>query len=157
PRHDGRGERMFRRALALPSARIATGVLVVVAFLAVFGPFIAPHDPLAQNPEALLKGVSVQHWLGTDDLGRDVLSRLLAGSTVSVVAALESVLVGLVLGAIPGLLSVYLGRGFEWFVLRLMDSFITLPFLVFAIAMTALLGNGLNQAMLAVGILIAPA
>jgi peptide/nickel transport system permease protein len=148
---------MLRRALRLPSARIALGILIVVALLAALGPLLAPLDPLAQNTKSILQGPTAAHWLGTDGLGRDVFSRLLAGSTVSVLAALQSVLVGLALGALPGLLSVYLGRGFEWITLRIMDSFITLPFLVFAIAMTALLGNGLTQAMIAVGILIAPA
>ena len=148
---------VLRAALRLPSAKIAVGILIVIAFLAIFGPLVAPFDPYAQNSKDLLQGPTLEHWLGTDDLGRDVFSRLLAGSTVSVLAALQSVVVGLVLGALPGLLSVYLGRTFEWITLRIMDSFITLPFLVFAIAMTALLGNGLAQAMFAVGILIAPA
>lgn len=139
------------------SAKIAVGVLLVVAFLAVFGPVLAPHDPLVQDTGAILQGPSGTYWLGTDALGRDVLSRLLAGAPLSLVAALQAVLVGLVLGVVPGLLSVYLGRAFEWTSLRLMDTLITLPFLVFAIAMTALLGNGVTQAMVAVGILIAPA
>jgi peptide/nickel transport system permease protein len=104
----------------------------------------------------ILAGPSAEHWLGTDALGRDVLSRLLAGSTLSLLSAAEAVGIGLLLGVIPGLLSVYLGRVFEWLSLRFMDSLITLPFLVFAIAMTALLGNGLHQAMFAVGILVAP-
>jgi len=143
--------------LRSPSSWAAAGILAVVAVLAVFGPLLAPHDPLAQNTAALLQGPSAEHWLGTDALGRDVFSRLLAGSPVSVAAALLSVAVGLVLGVVPGLLSVYLGRPFEWLSLRLMDTLIALPFLVFAIAMTALLGNGVIQAMVAVGILISPA
>ncbi|WP_159502400.1 ABC transporter permease [Microbacterium sp. 18062] len=147
---------MFRDILRYPSARIALGILVGIAFLAVFGPLLAPQDPYVQNSGAILQGPSAEHWLGTDAVGRDVLSRLLTGSTVSVAAALEAVAVGLVLGVVPGLLSVYLGRTVEWLSLRFMDALITLPFLVFAIAMTALLGNGLAQAMFAVGILIAP-
>ncbi len=146
------------RAVLRPvSARIAVGILSVVAVLAVFGPALAPADPLAQNTAALLEGSSAEHWLGTDALGRDVLSRLLAGSPVSLAAALLAVAVGLVLGVVPGLLSVYLGRAAEWLSLRLMDTLIALPFLVFAIAMTALLGNGVVPAMVAVGILISPA
>jgi peptide/nickel transport system permease protein len=150
---------VFRSPAVLrsPSSWAAAGILAVVAVLAVFGPLLAPHDPLAQNTAALLQGPSAEHWLGTDALGRDVFSRLLAGSPVSVAAALLSVAVGLVLGVVPGLLSVYLGRPFEWLSLRLMDTLIALPFLVFAIAMTALLGNGVIQAMVAVGILISPA
>lgn len=147
---------MFRAALRQPTARVAVAILIVVAFLAVFGPLLAPYNPLTQDTNAILAGPSAAHWLGTDNLGRDTLSRLLAGSGISLVAALEAVLVGLVLGTVPGLLSVYLGRSFEWIALRIMESFLTLPFLVFAIAMATLLGNGLIQAMFAVGILLAP-
>ncbi|MDT7706702.1 MAG: peptide/nickel transport system permease protein [Pseudonocardiales bacterium] len=148
---------MLRSVLAHRLGRASLAVLAVMVLLAVLGPLLAPYDPLAQDASALLQGPSVTHWLGTDDLGRDTLSRLLAGSTLSLVAALEAVAVGLVLGVVPGLLSVYLGRTFEWITLRLMDAFVTLPFLVFAVAMSALLGNGLHQAMLAVGILLSPA
>lgn len=148
---------MMRKVWAYPSAKAALVILAVVALLTAFGPLLAPQDPLAQHTEAMLQGPSAHYWLGTDNLGRDVLSRLLAGSTLSVLAALQSVVIGLVLGVGPGLLSVYLGRTFEWFTLRFVDALITLPFLVFAIAMTALLGNGLVQAMFAVGILITPA
>lgn len=148
---------LLRRLWYYPSARAAFAVLAVVVFLTAFGPLIAPQDPLAQHTSAMLQGPSAHYWLGTDSLGRDVFSRLLAGSTLSVLAALQSVLIGLALGVVPGLLSVYLGRTFEWFSLRFIDALITLPFLVFAIAMTALLGNGLVQAMFAVGILITPA
>ncbi|WP_157713240.1 ABC transporter permease [Pseudomonas sp. PB120] len=148
---------LLRRVWVYPSAKAAFGVLAIVAFLTAFGPLLAPEDPLAQHTNAMLQGPSAHYWLGTDGLGRDVFSRLLAGSTLSVLAALQSVVIGLVLGVVPGLLSVYLGRTFEWISLRFIDALITLPFLVFAIAMTALLGNGLVQAMFAVGILITPA
>jgi len=139
------------------SARIAAGILLIVALLALLGPALAPYDPLAQDTTALLQGPSAAHPLGTDALGRDVWSRLLAGSPLSLTAALLAVAVGLLLGVLPGLLSVHLGRTVEWLSLRLMETLIALPFLVFAIAMTALLGNGVIQAMAAVGILIAPA
>jgi peptide/nickel transport system permease protein len=147
----------MRSVLRPASAKIAAGILAVVVVLALFGPALAPYDPLTQNTSALLHGPSGAHWLGTDGLGRDVLSRLLAGSPLSLAAALLAVAVGLVLGVVPGLLSVSFGRIFEWTSLRLMDTLIALPFLVFAIAMTALLGNGVVQAMIAVGILISPA
>jgi peptide/nickel transport system permease protein len=136
--------------------RIAIGVLVLIALLAIIGPFITPYDPNFQNTQRVLAGPSLQHLLGTDYVGRDVLSRLLAGSTLSVVTSLEAVGIALVVGVIPGLLSVYLGRPFEWASLRLMDSLMALPLMIFAIAVAALLGNGLHQAMFAVGILIAP-
>ena len=147
---------MVRSVLRQPLGLASVIVLVAVGLLGVFGPLLAPYGPLAQDSSSLLAAPSAAHLLGTDDLGRDVLSRLLAGAPLSLLAAVEAVAVGLVLGVIPGLLSVLLGRGFEWVTLRLMDSLMTLPFLVFAIAMSALLGNGLHQAMFAVGVLIAP-
>jgi peptide/nickel transport system permease protein len=148
---------MIRAVWQLRLGRICIVVLALIALLGILGPTLAPYGPTDQDVSVILQGPSAAHWLGTDDLGRDVLSRLLAGSTLSLVAALEAVGIGLVLGVLPGLLSMVFGRIFEWVSLRVMDAFITLPFMVFAIAMTALLGNGLHQAMFAVGLLIAPA
>ena len=147
---------MFRIALRSRLGAISAAILLVVVLIAVFGPLLAPADPLAQNAASILSGPSPAHWLGTDEVGRDVLSRLLSGSPLSLLSAAEAVVIALVIGVIPGLLSVYLGRVFEWVSLRVVDALITLPFLVFAIAMTALLGNGLQQAMFAVGILVSP-
>ncbi|GLW28582.1 ABC transporter permease [Actinoplanes regularis] len=146
---------MLRRVLSLASGRIAAGILTFIVLLAVLGPLLAPHNPLEGGVD-VLAAPSGSHWLGTDYLGRDVLSRLLDGSRVSVLGSVQVALVALVAGVIPGILSVYLGTVFEWFTLRLADTLIALPFLVFAVAVTALLGNGIPQAMLTVGILISP-
>jgi peptide/nickel transport system permease protein len=146
---------MTRRVFALGTGRLAVGILVFIGLLAVLGPYLAPHDPLASSTTTLA-GSSWKHWLGTDYLGRDVSSRLLAGSRTSVLGSVEVALVALVVGVVPGLLSVYLGRVFEWTSLRLADTLIALPFLVFAVAVTALLGNGITQAMLVVGVLVSP-
>jgi len=146
----------FRYILSKPAGVISLAVLAVVAFLTVFGGALAPYDPLAQDTANMLQGPSAAHLLGTDYVGRDILSRLLSGTRLSVVTALLAVVIGLLLGAVPGLLSVYGGTVFEWVTLRVMDSFMALPFITFAIAMAALLGNGLVPAMFAVGILIAP-
>lgn len=148
---------MVSRLFRTPTSRVALAIVVIVAILATLGPWLAPQDPLAQNRYAMLEGPSAAHWLGTDAFGRDVLSRLLTGASSSVLASIFSVAIGFVFGVAPGLLSVFLGRRFEWLSLRLIDALMTLPFLVFAIAMTAMLGNGLIQAMFAVGILITPA
>ncbi|GAB7002657.1 ABC transporter permease [Nocardioides sp. AN3] len=141
--------------LSLPTGRIAVAVLGLVALLAAFGPALAPHDPLLGSDEQLA-GASLQHWLGTDYLGRDILSRLLDGSRVSVLGSLEVAAIALVVGSVPGILSVYLGRAFEWATLRLVDTLVALPFLLFAVAVTALLGNGITQAMLVTGFLVSP-
>lgn len=146
---------MLRRVLSLTSGRIAVAVLAAIALLALLGPWLAPQDPLATSENTLAEA-SFTHWLGTDHLGRDVFSRLLDGSRVSVLGSLEVAVVALVVGAVPGILSVYLGRVFEWLSLRLADTLVALPFLLFAVAVIALLGNGITQAMLVTGTLVSP-
>jgi peptide/nickel transport system permease protein len=146
---------MIRRVLSQSTGRLAVGILSVIVFLAIFGSVIAPYSPLA-NSATQLAHISGSHWLGTDYLGRDTLSRILAGSRASVVGAIEVAVIALFVGAIPGVLSVYLGRVFEWVTLRLVDTLISLPFLLVAVAVTALLGNGITQALLVVGVLLAP-
>jgi peptide/nickel transport system permease protein len=147
---------MLHRVMQLGSGRLAFALLAFILLLAVFGPFAAPYSPL-QGSADVLAHPSAAHLLGTDYLGRDVLSRLLAGSPVSVLGAVLVSLIALFVGAVPGILSVYLGEAFEWLTLRFVDTLIALPFLLFAVTMTALLGNGLTQAMVTVGILVAPA
>lgn len=146
---------VIRKVLRLRTGRLAVILLAIILLLAVFGPLLAPYDPLAGTASALADP-SWSHPFGTDYLGRDVFSRILAGSPLSVLSAVQVAVTALAVGAVPGILSVYLGRVFEWFTLRLADTLIALPFLVFAVAMAALLGNGISQAMLAVGILVAP-
>jgi peptide/nickel transport system permease protein len=146
---------VVRRVLSLTSGRIAVAILAVIALLAAFGPLLAPQDPLATGSDTLA-AVSGAHRLGTDYLGRDVLSRLLDGSRPSVLGSVEVALTALVVGAVPGILSVHLGRAFEWITLRLADALVALPFLLFAVAVVALLGNGLTQAMLVTGVLVSP-
>lgn len=146
---------MIRRIFALPTGRLAIGLLAFILALAIVGPALAPYDPLAGSDEVLAHP-SAAHLLGTDYLGRDVLSRVLAGSSVSVFGAVLVAAIALVAGALPGILSVYLGRVFEWASLRWIDTLIALPLLVFAIAVTALLGNGIAQAMFVVGVLVSP-
>lgn len=136
--------------------RAAPAALAVLVLLALAGGLLAPHDPLGQNPALALHAPSWAYPFGTDYLGRDVFSRLLAGTRATVVAAVESVGVGLVLGVVPGLASLWLGRGVEWVLLRAVDSLMTLPFIVFAVAVTGVLGNGLTQAMIAIGVLFVP-
>jgi peptide/nickel transport system permease protein len=142
--------------LRLPSAKIAVVILAAVIFLAVFGSALAPQNPLTIDASALYQGPSLHHLLGTDYLGRDVLSRLMAGARLSVLTAFEAVGIGLVLGAPLGIATVFLGRWFDFAANRVVDSLMTLPYIFFAVAVTAAIGNGLVQAMFAIGILLAP-
>jgi peptide/nickel transport system permease protein len=146
-----------RPLLRQPVALLALAVLLGIAVMTVFGSVLAPQNPLAINSGALFQGPGVHHLLGTDYLGRDVLSRLLAGTRLSVLTALEAVGIGLGLGAIPGIATVFLGRWFDFAANRVADALMTLPSIFFVVAVTAVLGNGLVQAMVPVGILLAPA
>ncbi|MET9398006.1 dipeptide/oligopeptide/nickel ABC transporter permease/ATP-binding protein [Kitasatospora sp. NPDC002965] len=146
----------LRTTLRVPLARVALAALGVVLLLALFGDRLAPMDPLAQDPSAILHNPGGGHLLGTDYLGRDVLSRLLAGTGLSVLAAAEAVAVAALLGVVPGLLSVRFGSTGSWLALRSVDALMTLPFTLFAIAAVGLLGNGLHQAMIALGVLLSP-
>ncbi|WP_136055643.1 ABC transporter permease [Microbacterium sp. K24] len=138
------------------SVRLALLLILGVALLAVAGPALAPQDPLAQDAAAALQEPSLGHLLGTDYVGRDVLSRLFAGAPASLLSAGAAALIGLVLGAVPGALSAFVPRVADWLSLRVVDALLALPFILFAIVFAALLGNGLVQATLAIGILIAP-
>jgi peptide/nickel transport system permease protein len=142
--------------LRLPSAKIAIVILAAVIFLGVFGSTLAPQDPLAINANALYQGPGLHHLLGTDYLGRDVLSRLMAGTRLSVFTAIEAVGIGIVVGAPLGIATVFLGRWFDFAVNRVCDALMTLPSIFVAVAVTAALGNGLVQAMSAVGVVLAP-
>jgi peptide/nickel transport system permease protein len=142
--------------LRLPSAKIAVVVLAVVIFIAVFGAMLAPQNPLTINANALYQGPSLHHLFGTDYLGRDVLSRLMAGTRLSVLTAFEAVAIGLVIGAPLGVATVFLGRWFDFAANRVADALMTLPYIFFVVAVTAALGNGLVQAMFAVGFLLWP-
>lgn len=145
-----------RRVLAVPAARTALLALAGIAVLVVLGGALAPHDPLLQHPADMLQGPGAGHLLGTDYLGRDVLSRLMSGTRISVLGALEAVVVAMLLGIGPGLASAWFGRRFEWFALRLADTLMVLPFVVFAIAVAGTLGNGLHQSMVAIGVIMSP-
>jgi len=142
--------------LRLPSAKIAVVILAAVIFLAIFGSALAPQNPLTINANALYQGPSLHHLLGTDYLGRDVLSRLMAGAQLSVLTAFEAVGIGIVLGAPLGIATVFLGRWFDFAANRVADALMTLPYIFFVVAVTAALGNGLVQAMFPVGVLLAP-
>jgi peptide/nickel transport system permease protein len=146
---------MIRAIIRKPSGVVALAILAIVVLLAIAGPVLAPYDPLDSPFDSLL-GPNAVNWLGTDYMGRDVLSRLLYGSSLSVLGAFQVVIIGAVIGLVPGIMSIFLGRAFEWTTLRVIDTLVAIPSMLFAVAVTALIGNGFSAAMFAVGILVAP-
>lgn len=130
--------------------------LAVIVLCSLFSAWIAPHDPTFQDYTAILKPASLDHLLGTDDLGRDVFSRLIYGASASVYAAFVAVGVAAVLGIPVGLAAGYMGGRIDTIVSRVIDTFLSFPSIVLAIAVTGALGVGLTNAMISVGIVFAP-
>lgn len=137
---------------------ILAGSLVLVLFLvALLAPFISPHDPIAVNADnAYLPPLSPSHLFGTDELGRDLFSRVLWGARVSLPVAFVAVAVGLIAGGVIGLISGYFGGVFDLLLMRLIDALLAFPALVLAIAIVAALGPDLRNAMIAIGIVAIP-
>ena len=137
---------------------IVGGALVFIwLFLAAFAPLVAPYDPIKVNVADSLLPLSGAHFLGTDDLGRDVLSRVIWGSRVSLSVGVISVSIGFLLGVSLGLAAGYLGGTFDLLVMRGIDALLAFPALVLAIAITAALGPQIQNAMIAIGIVAIPA
>jgi peptide/nickel transport system permease protein len=133
--------------------------LVVVAFfvvIALLAPWIAPHDPLETSWSALRLAPSAAHPFGTDDIGRDVLSRVIWGARASLLAGLVSVCISVSLGVPIGMLAGYLGRWVDALLSRITDAMLACPFLILAIALAAFLGPSLTNAMIAIGISATP-
>ncbi len=147
----------FLRAMRRqPAAIVAAVFLIALALTAVFAPMIAPFDPYAQNLVERLQPPSSTHWLGTDDYGRDALSRLIFGARISLTAAAQAVGLALVLGLPLGVIAGYAGGWINAVLSRLMDTLMSAPSLVLAITIVAVLGSGITNAMLAVGLVMMP-
>ncbi|MEO6122335.1 MAG: ABC transporter permease [Ilumatobacteraceae bacterium] len=139
-----------------PAAVVGLVFLAIAAVIAIFASRVAPFDPAAQNLRLALKGPSGDHWLGTDELGRDVLSRLIFGARVSLLAGFEAVGVGLLLGVPFGLIAGYFGRWSDAVISRVAEGVLSFPPLLLAIAIVGVLGKGITNAMLAIGVVFAP-
>jgi ABC-type dipeptide/oligopeptide/nickel transport system permease subunit len=133
----------------------AAGVILVL-LVAIFAPFLSRYDPNAQDLGNVLQAPSTAHALGTDDLGRDVLSRLVHGSRVSLQAGLVTVFFAMIAGISLGLLGGFAGGWADEVLMRLMDAILAFPSLVLALAISAALGQGLGNAMLAIAIVSTP-
>jgi len=139
-----------------PSVILAAGFLLLLLVMAIFAEAIAPYDYAAQDLQNQLQPSSAEHWLGTDHLGRDVLSRLMFATRLTLLAPLLSVGVALILALPTGLLAGYARGWVDQATSRIAEVFLSLPGLVFALVIVAILGRGLFNAMLALGIAFAP-
>jgi peptide/nickel transport system permease protein len=144
--------RLFRRKAAV------AGLIVIVSFilLALLAPLISPYDAIATSWAQVRKPPSALHWFGTDELGRDILSRVIYGARASLLAGLISVTIAMSIGVPLGLLAGYRGGLVDALIGRITDAMLACPFLILAIALAAFLGPSLGNAMIAIGVSATP-
>lgn len=139
------------------TAVIGFVIVVFMAAVAVFAPLLAPYSPNAINPAIPFKGIGFQgHLLGTDDLGRDILSRMIYGARVSLLVAVGATLVGAGIGVLTGLIAGYCGGWLDTVLMRIMDGMFSFPFILLAMILITVLGNGIVNVIIAVGIANVP-
>jgi peptide/nickel transport system permease protein len=155
-RHRSPSQIALRRFLRRPVAVI--GLIVIVSFIAIaiVAPLISPYDPIATSWTMIRKAPSAAHWMGTDENGRDVLSRVIFGARASLLAGVVSVLIAACIGMPMGLLAGFAGGWIDSVLSRLIDAMLACPFLILAIALAAFLGPDLTNAMIAIGVSTAP-
>lgn len=143
---------IMSRLLANKLAMLGGIIVVVLVIVAIIGPWITPHDPLEMTLAKQFMGPSREHWMGTDDFGRDILSRLIAGSRQSLMVGIVSISIGALIGMAIGLISGYFGGRTDMTFQRLIDIMLAFPDLLLALAIVAVLGPSLVNVMIAVGI-----
>src|ERR1700761_356249 len=148
--------RALRRLLQRKGAVVGLAVIATFIVLALFAPLILPYDPVATSWSLVRKPPSALHWFGTDDLGRDILSRTLYGARASLLAGAISVGIALLIGVPFGLLAGYRGGWIDALISRVTDAMLACPFLILAIALAAFLGPSLGNAMIAIGVTTTP-
>ena len=148
--------RALRRLLRRKGAVAGFVVIAVFVVLALFAPLIAPYDPIATSWTLVRKAPSAMHWFGTDELGRDVLARVVYGARASLLAGAIAVAIALGVGVPLGLLAGYRGGVIDALISRITDAMLACPFLLLAIALAAFLGPSLGNAMIAIGVTTTP-
>lgn len=146
----------WRRVVQQRSAVIGLAIVLFFVALALLAPWVAPYDPVASDWLNVRKAPSFAHWMGTDDLGRDVLSRIIYGARASLPAGLIAVGIAILAGLPLGLIAGYFGGWVDTIISRCTDALLACPFLVLAIALAAFLGASLQNAMIAIGISAMP-
>ena len=150
------GRLAWLRFCRRPAAVVALFVVAAFIIVAVFAPFVAPFDPIKTSWTMIRKAPSWAHWMGTDENGRDVLSRIIYGARASMSAGVISVTIAAGFGVPLGLLAGFAGGWTDTLISRVVDAMLACPFLILAIALAAFLGPSLQNAMIAIGVTAAP-
>jgi peptide/nickel transport system permease protein len=148
--------RAWRKMKRNRSALAGLCIVMFFAILALAAPLLPIPDPIATSWSAIRKAPSAAHWLGTDDLGRDILSRMIWGAQASLMAGVFSVAIAIVIGVPFGLLAGYFGGWVDMVISRVTEALLAMPFLIMAIALAAFLGPSLTNAMIAIGLSAMP-
>jgi len=156
PRGSGFWADTLHRVVRNRAAVVGGTVVVLFIAVALFAPVLSPYDPLKGRLGERLRAPSGAHWLGTDELGRDVLSRVLHGARITVQIQLAAVGLALAVGAALGLAAGYIGRWVDQLIMRLMDILMAFPGIFLALAIIAALGTGLGNVIIAAGIFLVP-
>lgn len=151
-----RTHRALTRFMRNRAAVFGALLVALVVAMALFAPWLTPYDPVQASFMTVRQAPSAAHWFGTDELGRDVLSRLLFGARASLLAGVVSVGIAVLLGVPLGLLAGYFGKLVDGVISRIADALLSIPFLILAIALSAFLGPSLVNAMAAIGISAMP-
>jgi peptide/nickel transport system permease protein len=147
-----RGERLWLFLRRSPLSLIGIVIVCIVIFLALFGELLAPYKPMTPDYSALLAPPSSAHLFGTDQLGRDVFSRVLSGAKYSIMVSFSVLIIGVVVGTVIGLVAGYAAGVMDEVLMRFTDVFLVFPALVLAIALAASLGSGLTTTIIALGV-----
>jgi ABC-type dipeptide/oligopeptide/nickel transport system permease subunit len=150
------GREFWKRFRRNRAAMVGLVVLALLVFIAIFGRWLAPYDYRTSNLPESLQPPSASHWLGTDELGRDILSRIIYGTHISLKVGIEAVFISLLVGILFGAAAGYYGGAIDHILMRLMDIMLAFPPLLLAIAFMAALGRGLDNAIIAIGIVSIP-
>ena len=145
-------KRFMRRKVSV----VALIVLLIFLGIALIGPFLCSHDPLAQDLANKYSGISAEHWLGTDNLGRDTFTRMVYGARISLTIAFCGVLSGSAIGIMLGVCAGYFGGKIDSIISRVLDVMLAFPGLLLAITIVAILGNGTLNTIMAIGIFCIP-
>ncbi|WP_319410529.1 ABC transporter permease [uncultured Cohaesibacter sp.] len=144
------------KSFLAPNALVGIFLLLFTATIAIAGPWLAPYDPQAFDALNRLQGPSTLHWLGTDQFGRDLLSRILNGAPTTVLFGVFATLLGVSIGAIIGVVAGVAGGWIDNLIMRILDGLLAVPELLFTLLIVTILGGGTGQAMLAVAVAFAP-
>src|SRR5580765_1922045 len=130
-----------------PLGAIGAGIILLMLVVGALAPLLSPYNPVANSFSSMLSPPSMQHWLGTDAFGRDVLSRLIYGSRTALLVGFGAAVFGATLGAVLGVASAYFGVRVDLYLQRLMDIFLSFPLIILALALVAILGNSIPNVM----------